>query len=150
MTEDVYDYLHAYGFSALDLDKMEKSNENIFFLTYEDARKIINFLEEKYLKEEDIINLINENPFMITEKNNRLEALDDIYYNVLNFDSDSLKEFIKNNSKAYTISPIELQKTINYLEEIGYQKEEIREFIKNNSQVINMKTEEFIKILKKG
>ncbi len=150
MAEDVYDYLHTYGFNALDLDKMEKRNENIFFLTYEDAKKIINFLEEKYLKEEDIINLINENPFMITEKNNRLEALDDIYYNVLNFDSESLKEFIKSNSKAYTISPIELQKTINYLEALGQTKKEIREFIMNNSQVINMKADEFIKILKKG
>ena len=110
MKEEVYDYLHEYGFSAIDIDKIEKENEDMFYTDISEVRKNITFLEEKYLESEDIINIINDNPFMLTEKNNRLEALDDIYNGILSFDYESLKTLIKNNPEAYTISPIELNK----------------------------------------
>lgn len=150
MREEIYEYLHDYGFSAIELDKIENENEEIFFTNISEVRKNITFLEEKYLESEDIINLVNDNPFMLTEKNNRLEALDEIYNGVLRIDYEAMKELIKNNSEVYTISPVELQKIIDYMKEQGYTIEVIREFILKNSKVISMTSENFIKALKKN
>lgn len=150
MREEIYEYLHDYGFSAIELDKIENENEEIFFTNISEVKKNITFLEEKYLESEDIINLINDNPFMLTEKNNRLEALDEIYNGVLRIDYESMKGLIRKNSETYTISPVELQKIIDYMKEQGYTIEVIREFILKNSKVISMTSENFIKALKKN
>ena len=148
MREEIYDYLYDYGFSAIEIDKIEKENEEMFFTNIGEVRKNITFLEEKYLKIEDVINIINDNPFMLTEKNNRLEALEEIYNKVLRIDYESLKKLIKNNPEAYTVSPIELQKIIDYMKEQGYTIEIIREFIIKNPKVISMNSNEFVKVLK--
>ena len=150
MREEIYEFLHDYGFSAIELDKIENENEEMFFTNISEVRKNITFLEEKYLEREDIINLIIDNPFMLTEKNNRLEALEEIYNGILRIDYESMKELIKNNSEVYTISPVELQKIIDYMKEQGYTIEIIREFILKNSKVINMTSDNFIKALKKN
>ena len=150
MREEIYEYLHDYGFSAIELDKIENENEEIFFTNISEVRKNITFLEEKYLESEDIINLVNDNPFMLTEKNNRLEALEEIYNGLLRIDYESMKELIRNNPEAYTISPVELQKIIDYMKEQGYTIEIIREFILKNSKIISMTSENFIKALKKN
>lgn len=150
MREEVYDYLHDYGFSAIELDKIEKENEEMFFTNISEVRKNITFLEEKYLDTEDIIEIINKNPFMLTEKNNRLEALEEIYNGILMIDYESMKELIRNNPEVYTISPIELKKIIDYMKEQGYTIEVIREFILKNSKIISMTSENFIKALKKN
>ncbi len=143
MREEVYNYLHDYGFSAIELDSIEKANENMFSTNVSEVRKNISFLEEKYLDYEDIINLINDNPFMLTEKNNRLEAIDDIYSS-LQFDYESLKELIKSNPKAYTLSPVELEKIINYLNNKSINKEGIKKLILENPKVISMKFDDFL------
>ena len=148
MREEEYDYLHEYGFSAIDIDKIEKENEDMFYTDISEVRKNITFLEEKYLESEDIINIINDNPFMLTEKNNRLEALDDIYNGILSFDYESLKTLIKNNPEAYTVSPIELNKIINHMKEIGYSIDIIKQFILKNSKVISMSYDTFLKVIK--
>lgn len=148
MEESVYNYLHDYGFSAIELDEIEKENEEMFFVNVSEVRKNITFLEEKYLDIEDVIEIINKNPFMLTEKNNRLAILDNIYNSVLSIDYNSLINLIKNNPEAYTISPIELQKIIDYMKEQGYTIEIIREFILKNPKVISMTFENFIKALK--
>jgi len=149
MREEIYEYLHDYGFSAIELDKIEQENEEMFFTNISEIRKNITFLEEKYLESEDIIEIIIANPFMLTEKNNRLEALEDIYNGILKIDYESMKKLIKNNPETYTISPIELQKIIDYMKEQGYTIEIIREFILKNSKVISMSSEMFKKALKK-
>ena len=149
MKEEVYEYLHDYGFSSIDLDKIEDENEEMYFTSIKEIKKNITFLEEKYLESGDIINVINNNPFMLTEKNNRLEALEDIYNGILKIDYESMKKLIKNNPETYTISPIELQKIIDYMKEQGYTIEIIREFILKNSKVISMSSEMFKKALKK-
>ena len=41
MREEVYEYLHDYGFSAIDLDKIEDENEEMFFTTIKEVRKNI-------------------------------------------------------------------------------------------------------------
>ena len=114
MREEVYDYLHDYGFSAIELNKIEKENEAMFFTSVSEVRKNIKFLEEKYLENEDVLNIVNHNPFMLTEKDNRLEALENIY-GLLCIDYESMIELIKNNPETYTASPVELQKIIDFL-----------------------------------
>ena len=148
MEENVYNYLHEYGFDAIELNKIEIENENMFYTNISEIRKNITFLEEKFLGQEDIIKIINENPFMLTEKNNRLEALDSIYNGQLLIDYNSLKNLIKNNPETYTLSPIELQKIIDYLKEHNYSIEVIRDFILKNPKIISMEFNEFIKLLK--
>ena len=147
MREDVYNYLHAYGFSSIDLDEIEKRNENMFYTNVSEVRKNITFLEEKYLDEEDIIDIINENPFMLTEKNNRLEAIDKIY-SELGFDYEALKQLIKNNPKAYTLSPIELNKIIDFLKSKNYNIDVIKKLIIQNPKVISMKYDDFEKAIR--
>lgn len=147
MREDVYNYLHAYGFSSIDLDEIEKRNENMFYTNVSEVRKNITFLEEKYLDEEDIIYIINENPFMLTEKNNRLEAIDKIY-SELGFDYEALKQLIKKNPKAYTLSPIELNKIIDFLKSKNYNNDVIKKLIIQNPKVISMKYDDFEKAIR--
>ena len=147
MREEVYNYLHDYGFSAIEINEIEKKNENMYFTNISEVRKNLNFLEEKYLEIEDIIEIINSNPFMLTEKNNRLEAIDDIF-GALNMDYESLKEIIKKNPKAYTLSPIELQKIIDYLESKNCNKKIIKDLIIKNPQIISMKFEDFEKAIR--
>ena len=57
MKEEIYSYLHDYGFNAIDINNIEKENEEIFFTNLEEVKKNINFLEEKYLEPEDVINI---------------------------------------------------------------------------------------------
>ena len=148
MKEEIYEYLHDYGFSAIELDKMEKENEGMFFTDLTEIRKNITFLEEKYLETEDIINIINNNPFMLTEKNNRLDALDEIYNGKLLIDYESLKSIIKRNPEAYTSSPVELQKNIDYLKQKNCTVETIRNLIIKNPKIISMSFIEFEKVVK--
>ena len=142
MREDVYQYLHNYGFSSIELDKIEDRNENIFFTSIKELRKNLTFLEEKYLDLEVIINLVNDNPFMLTEKNNRLEAIEEIYARI-GFDSESLKKILRSNSRAYTLSPIELSKIIAFLKSRNCGYKEIREFFIKNPSVLSMKFDDF-------
>ena len=142
MKEDVYQYLHDYGFSSIELDKIEDRNDNIFFTNISELRKNLTFLEEKYLELEDIINLVNDNPFMLTEKNNRLEAIEEIYARI-GFDSESLKKILRSNSRAYTLSPIELSKIIDFLKSRNCGYKEIREFFIKNPSVLSMKFDDF-------
>lgn len=142
MKEDVYQYLHDYGFSSIELDKIEDRNENIYFTNISELRKNLTFLEEKYLDLEDIINLVNDNPFMLTEKNNRLEAIEEIYARI-GFDSESLKKILRSNSRAYTLSPVELSKIIDFLKSRNCGYKEIREFFVKNPNVLSMKFDDF-------
>lgn len=143
MREEVYQYLHHYGISAIELDRIEKANEGMFFTDLSEVRKNITFLEEKYLSSEDIIDIVTSNPFMLTEKNNRLEALDGIYLGDLAIDYESLIEMIKGNPEAYTVSPVELQKVIGYLRENNCNTEGIRNLVVKSPKVLSMKLDTF-------
>ena len=148
MKEEVYEYLHDYGFSAIEIDKKKKRNENIYFTNVSEIRKNITFLEEKYLDSDDIINIINSNPFMLTEKNNRLEALDSIYNGMLGIDYESMVKLIKSNPEAYTSSPIELQKIIEFLKNNNYNNEKIKKIIIQNPKIVSMRFEDFEKAIR--
>lgn len=148
MREEVYEFLREYGFSKEELTSFEKENEKMFFTNLVEVNKNIDFLTNKGLVKEEIINVFRSNPFMLTVKNNRLDALDKIYIEDLKFDINSLKTLIINNPETYTTSPIELEKNINYLKKHNCTMEVIRSFIINNNQVIIMDFNEFEKAVK--
>lgn len=148
MIEEVYDFLRQYGFSKEELETIENINDKIFFVSLNDIKKNIDFLLNKGLNKDEILDVFRKNIFMITVAQNRLKALDNIYVNNLEFDISSLKQLIKNNPEIYTLSPIELQKIIDYLKEHNYNIGVIRDFILKNSKIISMEFNEFIKLLK--
>lgn len=138
MIEEVYNYLREFGFTKEEVNFFEDSNEKMFFTNINEVKKNISFLNNKNLTKEEVIQVFKKNPFMITVKDNRLNALEKIYLEELNFESNLLKELIINNPETYTLSPIELQKIIDYLKEHNYSIEVIRDFILKNPKIISM------------
>ena len=149
MREEVYDYLYDYGFSSKDLDDILDGNEEMFFTNLTDVKKHISFLEDKHLEPREIIDVININPYMLTDREVRFNYLDNIYYNELEMDNKSLRELIINNPRTYSINPAKLREIIDYMMELGYSKKEIREFILVNYSVVGMDLETFKKSLVK-
>ena len=96
----------------------------------------------------DFYQAFRYNPFMITVKNNRLEALDKIYLEVLNLTNEELKNLIIKNPDTYIVSVSELNKNIDYLREHNCNIETIRNFLITNPQLISMSPEEFKNIVK--
>ena len=80
---------------------------------------------------------------MLTEKNNRLYELNELYNIVLRFDYESIIEILKTNPEAYTISPIELQKIIDFMNLCGYDVDFIKNLILKNTKILSMTLEEF-------
>lgn len=148
MREEVYNYLREYGFSMEELNYFEKENEKMFFTNLIEVNKNIDFLTSKGLIKEEIIYIFKNNPFMITVKNNRLEMLDKIYLEDLQFDKELLKKLIISNPDVYTVSPIELQKNIDYLKEHNCSIETIKKFIIDNPQVISVDNTDLIATVK--
>ena len=147
MIEEVYNYLRKYGFSKEELSYFEEINDNMYFTNLKEINKNIDFLTNKGLTKEEIIYIFKKNCFMITEKDNRLELLDNIYINELELNNNLLKELIINNPDTYSISPIELNKIINYLKENNFDKNKIINLIMKNPKIITLDYEEFIKLI---
>ena len=147
MPEEVYNYLTEYGFSNEELDNFQEENDNMFFTSIDIVKKNISFLEGLGLNKEDIINVFRLNPFMITVGNNRITALNKIYYEVLGFTSDDIKILILKNADLYIASPIELEKNINYLKDKKCNIDMIKKFIMDNPKVVNAYLDEFKKMV---
>ena len=147
MPEEVYNYLTEYGFSNEELDNFQEENEKMFFTSIDIVKNNISFLEGLGLNKEDIINVFRLNPFMITVGNNRITALNKIYYEVLGFTSDDIKSLILKNADLYTASPIELEKNINYLKDKKCNIDMIKKFIMDNPKVVNAYLDEFKKMV---
>lgn len=148
MIEEVYNYLRKYGFSKEELSYFEEINDNMYFTNLKEINKNIDFLTNKGLTKEEIIYIFKKNCFMLTEKDNRLELLDNIYINELELNNNLLKELIINNPDTYSVSPIELNKIINYLKENNFDKNKIINLIMKNPKIITLDYEEFIKLTK--
>lgn len=147
MPEEVYNHLTEYGFSNEELDNFQEENEKMFFASIDVVKNNISFLEGLGLNKEDIINILRINPFMITVGNNRINALNKIYYEVLGFTSDDIKSLILKNADLYTASPIELEKNINYLKDKKCNIDMIKNFIMDNPKVVNAYLDEFKKMV---
>ena len=147
MPEEVYNYLTEYGFSNEELDNFQEENEKMFFTSIDIVKNNISFLEGLGLNKEDIINILRINPFMITVGNNRITALNKIYYEVLGFNNDDIKNLILKNADLYIASPIELEKNINYLKDKKCNIDMIKKFIMDNPKVVNAYLDEFKKMV---
>ena len=145
MIEEVYEFFKEYGFNRDEIHYFQDENEKMFFTNLVEVNKNIDFLKNKGLTKEEIMNIFRKDPYMITVKNNRLEALDKIYLEDLRLDSNSLKKLIIDNPDTYIASPIELNKIINYLKEHNCNNETIKNFIINNPKVSSMNFIEFEK-----
>ena len=148
MREEVYDFLREYGFTKEEVYGFEEENEKMFFTNLVEVNKNINFLHNKELTKEEIIDVFRKNPYMITVKNNRLEALDKIYLEDLKLNKEEIKKLIINNPDTYISSPVELNKSIIYLKENNCSINTIKKFLIDNSQLVNMTFDEFKKIVK--
>lgn len=143
MREEVYDFLREYGFTKEEVNYFEDENEEMYFTNLVEVNKNIDFLINKGLNKEEIMEVFRVDPFMITVKNNRLEMLDKIYLEDLKLNKDELKQLIIDNKDTYIASPIELNKCIEYLKEHNYTIEIIKNFLINNPQLVNMYFDEF-------
>ena len=143
MREEVYDFLREYGFTKEEVNYFEDENDDMYFTNMIEVNKNIDFLINKGLNKEEIMQVFRVDPFMITVKNNRLEMLDKIYLEVLNLNKDELKQLIIDNKDTYIASPIELNKCIEYLKEHNYTIEIIKNFLMDNPQLVNMYLDEF-------
>ena len=148
MREEVYNYLREYGFTKEEVYSFEEENEKMFFTNLVEVNKNIDFLINKGLTKEEIMYVFRKNPYMITVKNNRLDALNKIYLESLQLNEEQLKQIIINNPDTYTSSPVELNKNIDYLKEHNCNIETIRNFIINNPQLVSMSLDEFKNVVK--
>ena len=148
MIEEVYDFLRDYGFTKEEVNYFEDENDDMYFTNMIEVNKNIDFLINKGLNKEEIMQVFRYDPFMITVKNNRLEALDKIYIEDLRLNKDELKQLIIDNPDAYIVSVSELNKNIDYLKEHNYPIETIKKFFITNPQLISMSPEEFISVVK--
>ena len=148
MKSDVYYYLLDYGFNNDEIDKIEDVSDDIFFTNLLEVRKNIKFLEEKGLDINEVIDAINYNPYLLTEKNNRLEAFDNIFYNALLFNSNELRELIIENPDIYTASPIELKKIIKYMTDNGMSYKNIKNVFIKTPKVVSYDYDEYPELVK--
>ena len=148
MREEVYEFFKEYGFTRDEIHYFQDENEKMFFTNLIEVNKNIDFLKNKGLNKEEIMQVFRIDPFMITVKNNRLEALDKIYLEVLKLTNEELKNLKIKNPDTYIVSVSELNKNIDYLKEHNYNIETIRNFLINNPQLVSMSPEEFKNIVK--
>ena len=142
MLEEVFLQLYDYGFEKQDLRRIADNNTNMYSVGYDDVKKILEFLKYKGLEKKEIIALINDNPFMLTESTKRIRYFEKIYEEELKLTKDEMISILKSNSETYTASPIELEKIINYFKEKGLTIENIKERIINNPSLISKKLKE--------
>ena len=143
MKSKIYEYLMNFGFSKQDLNKIEKLNEDIYFVTLDKVIENINFFIGKGLNTKEIINLANLNPFVLTLSSKRKNAFDEIYLNKLKLSNEEIKYLLNVNDSIYTCSPLELENIINYLNK-NYSFNFIKQIILNNPNIINKKISEII------
>lgn len=148
MREEVYEFFKEYGFTRDEIHYFQDENEKMFFTNLIEVNKNIDFLKNKGLNKEEIMQVFRIDPFMITVKNNRLEALNQIYLEVLKLTNEELKNLIIKNPDTYIVSVSELNKNIDYLKEHNCNIETIRNFLITNPQLISMSPEEFKNIVK--
>ena len=148
MKEEVYNYLREYGFTKEEVCSFEEENEKMFFTNLIEVNKNIDFLKDKGLNKEEIMQVFRYNPFMITVKNNRLDALDKIYLEELSFTKEELKKIINDNPSTYTESPIELEKIIDRMKKLNCSIKTIKEILLENPKILDMTINEFDNIVK--
>ena len=148
MREEVYEFFKEYGFTRDEIHYFQDENEKMFFTNLIEVNKNIDFLKDKGLNKEEIMQVFRYNPYMITVKNNKLDALNEIYLDNLKLTNEELKNLIIKNPDTYIVSVSELNKNIDYLKEHNCNIEIIRNFLITNPQLVSMSPEEFKNVVK--
>ena len=148
MREEVYEFFKEYGFNRDEIHYFQDENEKMFFTNLIEVNKNIDFLRGNGLNKDEIMQVFRYNPYMITVKNNRLDALNQIYLEDLKLSNQQLKDLIIKNPDAYIVSVSELNENINYLKEHNCNIETIRNFLITNPQLVSMSPEEFKSVVK--
>jgi hypothetical protein len=148
MEDEIYEYLNNYGFSDANLNNLKEENEDMYFVTLNKVKENIAFFTQIGLTNKEIINLANNNPFILTLSLKRKNAFNTIYINKLNLTNEEIKYLLYVNNYIYTCSPIELDKIITYLnKDKGYSIDNIKRIIFTNPKIINQSLADIIKAI---
>ena len=139
MEDEIYEYLIDYGFTQENLSKFEELNDYMYFVSLDKIIENINFFTDKGLNTSEIINLANNNPFILTLSSKRKNAFEEIYDNKLKLSNEEIKYLLNSNDNIYTCSPLELDKIINYLSDKGYSIDNIKKILLSNASLISEK-----------
>lgn len=131
MKENIFDYLKEYGFEKEDIFSFQDINDNLFFVDISLVTTNIKFFEDKELSKEEVINIIKNNPFLLTIGSKKKELLDNIYYNI--FTKEELKNLIINYPDSYIVNPLELKELIDYIKNKNL---DIKEVINKDNSVL--------------
>lgn len=137
MNEEIYEYLDNYGFTSEELKAFNKENEKLYFANLKNVKDNIEFLEAKGLKQNEIIEVIRKDSFMLTVSTKKKEVLNEIYKEI--FRDNEIKETIIKYPDMYIVSPVELRDVINYIKSKNLNP---REIIINDLNVLSFDLEE--------
>ena len=137
MREEIYQYLRNYGFTKEEVKALKK-NEDIYYAIMINITENIEFLEDLGLTKEEVISIINTNPFLITCTKKRKDAFNKIYINNLGITKEEIKNMLFINSYIYNLIPITVEILINDLLKT-YSKEDLKQEIINNPKLLNGK-----------
>lgn len=136
MREEIYGYLREYGFSREELNMIEDKNEEIYFAIISNITNNISFLENLDLSKNEIISLINKNPFFITCSEKRKNAFNKIYIDTLELTNIDIKNMLLINPYMYVLSPVDIEILVNDLLKT-YAKEELKKMLLSNPNLLN-------------
>lgn len=136
MVEEVYNFLLGYGFSIEQINYIEDINENIYLVTEYHAKKIIEFLKKFDLNKIEIINIISNNPEIISQKEKNLLGLYNLYKNYVNFSDEDIKNILINKTHLFIINYKKIKLFIESLQKKSKTDNEIRQQIINLNENI--------------
>ena len=146
MRDNIIEYLVNYGFNEEELRKFQKENEKLYFANLNNVTTNIEFLSSKGLSQEEILEVVRKNAFMLTCSSKKKELLDNIYNSY--FTKEEIKELIIKYPDTYILNPIEIRNNIEYLKLHNCNDNIIKEFIKNNINIIDTNSKEFENMIK--
>ena len=138
MEEEVYQYLRNYGFTKEELKDFEKHNIKLYEVEFLAVQYNFNFLEKHGLNKQGILDLIRNNIYMITVNKKKLDYLEKIYKEILNFNEDEIKELLLKYNDLYIVNPIKVEELINFYRNKNYSIEDIKRLIMINPNILGM------------
>lgn len=142
MREDIYDYLINYGFTEEDLSRIKEENDKVYFAILKNITDNIEFLENKGLEKNEVIQVVRKNPYIITAGTRKKQLLDELYNSI--FNKGEIKELIIKYPYIYIVNPIELKEVIDYLNNV---KLNLKDIINENIDVLSFDLENIKKYL---
>ncbi len=146
MKEEVFNYLHDYGFTAIDINKIEVNDKKTNDIDISTVRKNIKFLEDKYLNEEEIIELICKNTNMLYVNNEQIENIENIL-DSLSFDYMTLHDLIISYPNLYTINYNKFKEIIDYISSKVSSKEDIKKLLISSPNILDLNLDKVKEII---